>query len=198
MADSTLTIAESTVAPMAVADPLSAELERLATLDLGQLRVQYRNHTGRIAPARISRSLLVRALAYQLQVDAYGDLSRETRRLLDRLSATSGPADAAATAASVAPSSRLKPGTLLTREWHGRLEHVMVTADGFTWNGASYASLSATAFAITGTKWNGYRFFGLASPGAAQATRKARRSNQPEPPRRQPDPPQTALAEDQR
>jgi hypothetical protein len=41
------------------------------------------------------------------------------------------------------------------------MERVMVRGDGFAWNGTSYASLSAVAFAITGTKWNGYRFFGL-------------------------------------
>ncbi|MFZ0603427.1 MAG: DUF2924 domain-containing protein, partial [Roseiarcus sp.] len=55
----------------------------------------------------------------------------------------------------------LKPGALLIREWQGRLERVTVVNDGFAWNGATYASLSAVAFAITGTKWNGYRFFGM-------------------------------------
>jgi hypothetical protein len=55
----------------------------------------------------------------------------------------------------------LKPGALLIREWQGRLERVTVVDDGFAWNGATYGSLSATAFAITGTKWNGHRFFGV-------------------------------------
>jgi Protein of unknown function (DUF2924) len=50
---------------------------------------------------------------------------------------------------------------LLIREWRGRLERVTVVDDGFVWNGTTYASLSAVAFAITGTKWNGHRFFGL-------------------------------------
>ena len=55
----------------------------------------------------------------------------------------------------------LKPGALLIREWQGRLERVTVVDDGFAWNGATYTSLSAAAFAITGTKWNGHRFFGV-------------------------------------
>jgi hypothetical protein len=55
----------------------------------------------------------------------------------------------------------LKPGALLIREWQGRLERVTLVDDGFAWKGATYGSLSAAAFAITGTKWNGRRFFGV-------------------------------------
>ena len=53
----------------------------------------------------------------------------------------------------------LKPGALLTREWQGKIERVMVLEEGFAWNGKTYASVSAVAFAITGVKWNGRRFF---------------------------------------
>jgi hypothetical protein len=52
-------------------------------------------------------------------------------------------------------------GTILTREWSGRAYRVAVLADGFAWNGKIYPSLSKIAFAITGTRWNGPRFFGL-------------------------------------
>ena len=55
----------------------------------------------------------------------------------------------------------MRPGTLLTREWDGQLQRVMVLADGFSWNGTTYRSLSKVAFAITGARWNGPRFFGL-------------------------------------
>ena len=61
-----------------------------------------------------------------------------------------------------------KRGTVLVREWQGRMEHVMVLADGFGWNGSSYPSLSAVALAITGTKWNGRRFFSLDRPEGGQ------------------------------
>jgi hypothetical protein len=55
----------------------------------------------------------------------------------------------------------VRPGTVLGREWKGRMQRVAVLADGFAWNGKTYPSLSQAAFAITGTRWNGPRFFGL-------------------------------------
>ena len=56
---------------------------------------------------------------------------------------------------------KIKPGTRLLREWHGTTHEVLVTDQGFVWDGATYRSLSAIALAITGAKWNGHRFFGL-------------------------------------
>jgi hypothetical protein len=61
---------------------------------------------------------------------------------------------------------------LLIREWQGRLERVTVVDDGFAWNGATYASLSAVAFAITGTKWNGHRFFGVRRRDGVRASKR--------------------------
>ena len=64
-----------------------------------------------------------------------------------------------------APQTRegvgLKAGTLLVREWKGQLERVMVLEDSFAWNGRTFGSLSQIAKAMTGTNWNGHRFFGL-------------------------------------
>ncbi len=148
------------------ADPkiVGQEIERLEALDLAQLRVQFRNRTGRIAPARISRPLLLRVLAYRMQAELYGDLRPDTRRLLDRITASGAVTSEPGTKATAAPAlgvDRPRRGTVLVREWQGRMQHVMVLADGFAWNGSSYASLSAVASAMTGTKWNGRRFFGL-------------------------------------
>ncbi len=145
----------------AAAEAVAAELQALHGLDLGQLRVQYRNRTGRIAPVRISRALLLRVLAHQIQVEAFGDLSRDTRRMLDRLSTTEGQHKSVSDRAVNEVPFSLKPGTMLSREWQGRMEQVMALDEGFAWNGKAHASLSAVAFAITGTKWNGHRFFGL-------------------------------------
>jgi len=64
------------------------------------------------------------------------------------------------------PQTELKPGTVLMREWDGHLQRVMVLADGFSWNGKTYASLSMVAFAMTGTRWSGPRFFGLDKPSS--------------------------------
>jgi hypothetical protein len=57
--------------------------------------------------------------------------------------------------------AELKPGTILMREWNAQAYRVMVVDEGFAWNGKTYDSLSKVAFAITGTNWNGPRFFGL-------------------------------------
>ena len=57
--------------------------------------------------------------------------------------------------------TELKTGTILMREWNGRPHRVTVMDEGFAWNGRTYDSLSKIALAITGTKWNGPRFFGL-------------------------------------
>src|SRR5207253_10331728 len=57
--------------------------------------------------------------------------------------------------------TKLTPGTVLVRDWDRKSQRVMVMADGFAWNGKTYDSLSKVAFAITGTRWNGPRFFGL-------------------------------------
>ena len=65
--------------------------------------------------------------------------------------------------------TELRPGTLLTREWDGHLQQVMVLAAGFTWNGKTYRSLSKVAFAITGSRWNGPRFFGLRDRPSSEA-----------------------------
>ena len=63
----------------------------------------------------------------------------------------------------------VRPGTMLAREWNGRMQRVTVLADGFAWNGKTYPSLSKVALAITGTRWNGPRFFGLRDKSSKEA-----------------------------
>ena len=65
--------------------------------------------------------------------------------------------------------TKLKPGTVLMREWNAQAYRVMVVDKGFAWNGKTYDSLSKVAFAITGTNWNGPRFFGLRDKIAVEA-----------------------------
>ncbi|MCB4803398.1 hypothetical protein QO001_003059 [Methylobacterium brachiatum] len=143
--------------PIPVADPLLAELDALPALDLDALRQRWRRLTRRPAPPGLRRDMLARLLAYEMQVRAYGGLSRDTARLLDRLAAGADPAKTLATR----DTSRPSPGTQLVREHAGQVHRVSVTAAGYLWNGAIYASLSPIAEAITGTRWNGPRFFGL-------------------------------------
>jgi hypothetical protein len=111
---------------------------------------------------RLPRHLLFAIIAYWIQADRFGDLDHETRQLLDHTSAPeSGTAMSARLISFDQRRTELTPGTVLVREWDRRSQRVMVTANGFAWNGQTYDSLSKVAFAITGTNWNGPRFFGL-------------------------------------
>jgi len=105
---------------------------------------------------------LFAVIAYRIQVDRYGDLDHATRQVLERTdSREARPAMSARLASFDQKRTELTPGTVLVREWDRQAQRVMVMADGFDWNGQTYDSLSKVAFAITGTKWNGPRFFGL-------------------------------------
>jgi len=153
----------------AVPDKLDNEIARLRGLDVGALRARWHTVFRRRAPPCLPRHLLFRILAYRLQADRLGELDADSRRLLDRIG--SGASDATDRLVADLNRSRteLRPGTLLTREWDGHLQRVMVLADGFAWNGKTYPSLSKVAFAITGSRWNGSRFFGLRDGPSSEA-----------------------------
>ncbi len=147
---------------IALDDGLKVEIARLHNLDLDGLRLRWRTAFGRAAPATLSKILLLRLLAYRLQAQTLGDLSRETRRLLDNLAGDDPPkAGERAVSVPIPGQGKLITGTVLIREHEGRRHHVVVTEAGFLWDGRSFPSLTKVAFAITGTKWNGPRFFGL-------------------------------------
>ena len=138
------------------------EIAHLRGLDLGGLRSRWHSVFQRQAPAHLTRHLLFSIIAYQIQADRSGDLDHETKQVLDRTVAKeTGPATSARLARFDKKRTELNPGTILVREWGRQSQRVMVMADGFAWNGQTYDSLSKVAFAITGTKWNGPRFFGL-------------------------------------
>jgi hypothetical protein len=138
-------------------ESVEAEIDQLQTLDLDALKLRWRAQFGRTAPV-LSKQLLLRLLAYRLQAQAFGDLSPATRRLLDDLARKNGRGEGAV---PVMSQGKLMAGTVLVREHEGKPHHVMVTDDSFVWNGKTFPSLSKVAHAITGTKWNGPRFFGL-------------------------------------
>jgi hypothetical protein len=138
------------------------EIAHLRGLDLRGIRSRWQSVFGRPAPAHLTRHLLFAVIAYRLQADRFGDLDHATRQVLDRTVAKEAePAMAARLASFDRKRTELTPGTVLVREWDRQSQRVMVMADGFAWNGQTYDSLSKVAFAITGTKWNGPRFFGL-------------------------------------
>ena len=141
---------------------VEADLGRLASMDRASLNRRWRVLFGKPAPD-LPRALLQRIIAYRLQADAQGDLDGATTKLLDRL----GRGEIAEIPL---PQLRaVKPGTLLVREWDGSLQRVMVLESGFAWNGVTHDSLSEIARAITGTNWNGPRFFGLRDRKQAEA-----------------------------
>jgi hypothetical protein len=133
--------------------------DRLATLpnlSLGDLRLEWRR-LFRAEPPRLSRDIMMRAIAYRLQEIAHGGLSRITQRRLMTLAnelASDGRI-------SPPPGPRIKPGARLIREWHGRTHSVCVTETGFEFEGKIYRSLTKIARDITGAQWSGPRFFGL-------------------------------------
>jgi hypothetical protein len=138
---------------------IDIEIARLRDLDLGDLQARWHKVLGRRPFPHLPRHLLFRVLAYRLQADHFGDLDTESRRLLD---GAGSPEDAGKRA--VDPGrliADVRPGTILVREWNGRMQRVTVLAQGFAWNGKIYPSLSKIAFAITGTRWNGPKFFGM-------------------------------------
>ncbi len=142
------------------AEVLAAEIGRLPELGLAELRARWKDVYGRPAPKFFRRKFLVRAVAYQMQVQAYGGLSEATKRRLREIAAAArdGKFDATMT------EQRIKPGTRLVRTWKNVTHEVMVLNDGFAWNGERHTSLSTIAKTITGTSWNGWRFFGLKRP----------------------------------
>jgi hypothetical protein len=138
------------------------EIARLRGLELSALRARWQGLTGRAAPTHLAKHLLFAMLAYRLQADAFGDLDAGSMQLLKR--AAMADSNAALTPLINKLDQRnqeLRAGAILTREWNGQDQRVMVLADGYAWEGRTYESLSRVAFAITGTKWNGPRFFGL-------------------------------------
>jgi Protein of unknown function (DUF2924) len=129
--------------------------------DLNGLPRQWRAHLGGEPPTHLPRWLLMKVLAYRLQVDAFGGLDRSIERMLRSGKEQDGAAPFDRRSPQTRDGVGLKAGALLVREWNGKPERVMILEEGFAWNGQTFRSLSQIAKAMTGTNWNGHRFFGL-------------------------------------
>jgi hypothetical protein len=154
---------------MAAENDPHAEVAHLRDLDLTGLRARWHSAFRRKAPDHLPRHLLYRILAYRLQADRFGDLDRDTQRFLDQVAAGTRNANEIPTASNQASRHGLALGTVLVREWDGKPQRVMVLKEGFGWNGTTYRSLTEIAFAMTGTRWSGPRFFGLRRRGEKPA-----------------------------
>ncbi len=154
----------------------TAAVANLPELTVTQLRQRYADLFGEPTASR-HKTWLVRRIAWRLQADDEGGLSEralaraaelardsEIRVTAPRQAPAADHAELSRTKTIPLPQTRdagLAPGTVLRRDWRGRIAVVTVLPDGFDYQGGIYRSLSAVAKAITGTKWNGHVFFGL-------------------------------------
>jgi Protein of unknown function (DUF2924) len=149
---------------------LDDEIAHLRDLDLHGLRARWKSMFRQQPPSHLPRHLLFAVLAYRLQAGELGDLDPATARLLRQIATGGGTLGASRlTEALGRRRAELKPGTILMREWNAQAYRVMVVDEGFALNGKTYDSLSKVAFAITGTHWNGPRFFGLRDKNPPEA-----------------------------
>ena len=107
----------------------------------------------REVPKALTKDLLARMICFRIQEEVYGGFDRATLNLLESHARGKPP--------QTNTLRRFKLGTELFREYQGMRHAVIVMEDGFAWQGKTYASLTTIAKAITGTQWNGPRFFGL-------------------------------------
>jgi len=132
---------------------IEAEIDRVRSLGVDSLRTLWRTTFRSSPPPAFSKDILARFLCWHIQEQAFGGLDPKTAKHLDGL--------ARGDRSRADRPRRLKPGTVLLREYQGERHTVTVVAKGYVWREATYASLSIIARAITGTAWNGPRFFGL-------------------------------------
>ena len=136
---------------------IDAEVDHVRSLGIVALRTRWRSMFDKLPPAGLTKDIIARMIASRIQEEAFGSLDKDSIKLLDRLARGDKPGEV---------NRRLKPGTVLVREYKGERHTVTVIPDGFLWHETAYASLSTIARSITGTAWNGPRFFGLRMPSA--------------------------------
>lgn len=141
-------------------EAIAAEIARLADLPLKELKVAWAAKFRREPPKGLWRDLLLRTLAWRIQEKAFGGHDKATVRLLQAYG-QKNPGDTRC--------QRLKAGTVLVREFGGTRHTVTIAQSGFVWQEKTYSSLSAIARIITGSNWNGPRFFGLREGEGAKA-----------------------------
>jgi hypothetical protein len=148
--------------PASDRDAIDAEIGRIRSLGIDELRARWRATFRSSPPPAFTKDLVARFLCWHIQEQAFGGLDPDIAKFLDGLARGDKPR----------VDRRLKPGTVLVREYQGERHTVTVVSGGYLWRDTTYTSLSTVARAITGTAWNGHRFFGLV-PGRRRAERAA-------------------------
>jgi len=139
---------------------LRIAIHDLDRLSRSELRALWTEELGEQPPATLGRDILALGIAYARQERCQGGVSKAVKRELARLFDQVLRSDRTETPTALT-ATLPRRGTILVREWQGTTHHVTVGADGFLWNGCTYRSLSSIARAITGSNWNGPRFFGM-------------------------------------
>jgi Protein of unknown function (DUF2924) len=142
---------------------VEAEVACIKSMSKYELSALWRQTFQTHPPQGFTKGLIARFLAYHVQEKAFGGLDRETKNFLDALACGRKP--------DAPRPRRLKAGTVIVREYQGERHEVTVAPDGFIWREKTYASLSMIAREITGTNWNGPRFFGVQMPGRSEHER---------------------------
>jgi hypothetical protein len=152
-------VQETQLGEARAASRVQQQIADLAALDTDDLRQRW-TELYRLAPTlRISRDVLIRGVAFRIQEETHGGLGKSCRRQLKRLAETLRDEGAIPTT----QGQTFKLGTKLIREWKGKVHEVVIAGNGYEWGGKRYRSLSQVARSITGTRWSGPRFFGLAT-----------------------------------
>ena len=138
-------------------DHLTDELASLSRAPIAELRSRWRSLLRTEPPSAFGPDLLRRGIAQRLQEQRYGALPAAAQRDLNLILKTmkAGPPG------RMQLPRRIKAGAILVRQWKGKPHRITVLNDGFEFEGQRYNSLSEIARKITGTRWNGPRFFGL-------------------------------------
>jgi hypothetical protein len=143
-------------APVLDRDAITAEIAGLLKASITDLRERWKTLYDKEPSGYISRSLMIRLIAYRLQERALGGLKPSTQRVVDRIG--TGRSEVAL---EPIPKRRTSAGTVLIREWRGVSHRVTVLDHDVVYRSRRYKSLSEVARAITGTRWSGPLFFGL-------------------------------------
>jgi hypothetical protein len=147
-------------------EAIEAEIDHVRSLGLDALRTLWRTTLRSSPPAALTKDLLARFLCWHMQEQAFGGLDCATAKILDGFASGERPV----------AERRLKLGTVLVREYQGQRHTVTVVPGGYLWGDATYPSLSTIARAITGTAWNGPRFFGLRTSANSQQGKESERA----------------------
>ncbi|WP_024577602.1 MULTISPECIES: DUF2924 domain-containing protein [unclassified Afipia] len=149
--------ARTTVNGRSIDPDVETELNKLGSMPIAALRARYRELSRSEPPQAFGPDLLRRSIAQRIQEKAYGSLSGESKKQLGQFirSIASGKTG------RLEVPQRIKPGSELVRVWNEQTHRVTVLAKGFSYQSEVFTSLSEIANRITGTRWNGPKFFGL-------------------------------------